>query len=115
LHAESLRLFSDLGIKQGVASALAGLATVAGIERDYARAAQLLGAAEAVWADIGAVPDPFERERIDWLSREACRELGADRYGTARNAGSEADLDEALICALGNSRGRPESLRSRPS
>jgi hypothetical protein len=101
LHAQSLRLFSDLGIKHGTASALAGLAAVAGLDREYARAARLLGAAEGIWCAIEGTPDPFQRRDMEVLAWDARRALTADRYQAEWEAGRAMSLEETVARALG--------------
>lgn len=74
---------------------------LASTERDHARGAVLLGAAEALTAST-SFDHPQTRAELD-ATRAALEEiLGAERAAALRAEGAAAELDEALVLALGS-------------
>jgi predicted ATPase/DNA-binding SARP family transcriptional activator len=84
---ESLKLFRHLGTRDGIASALAGLAAAAHAAEDDAAAARLFGAADAMLEEAGmqfATVARAESERCRAAVREA---LGEAQFGEAYEEG----------------------------
>jgi non-specific serine/threonine protein kinase len=99
LFRDALRYAAARGDKRAAADCLQGLGGALGEQGDHALAAQLLGAADAALAGIGASPSAFERVLSDRLRPRLAAELGADfEFKLARGRG--LTLDEALTLAL---------------
>lgn len=93
----------SIGDRQGdvfmIPYALNSLAAIAVDRGDLATAAQLLAAAEALQAQIGAEWPPDERPQFD-RSREAARAgLSADEFERCWKAGGRMSLAEAVAFA----------------
>ncbi len=94
----SLRLANALGERAGIFECLLGLAEVAVRRGELARAARLLGAADALREEIGYAPGPEERrqrERVATALRDDAALLAAKSEGRAMT------LDDAVAYALG--------------
>jgi len=99
LHQESLRIKRALG-GEGIAESLEGLAAVAGAWGEVARAARLLGAADALRAAL-ARPQPSD-ERADqerWIAR-ARATCAADAWHAAWQLGRAMPVEEIITEAL---------------
>ena len=95
---EQVRLCAELGEEALAAEGLGGLAAVAAIQGDPARAARLLGAAEA----IGPVGDADVIERLEHDFLAAARQrLGDAEWSSAHAAGAALGLSEAAELARG--------------
>jgi predicted ATPase/DNA-binding SARP family transcriptional activator len=87
---EAFERFSELGFREHLASALDGLAAVAVENGQFARAARLLGAADALLTDTGASPVSFEGLR-ESTARSAQAGLGEEEFERAFAAGREIE------------------------
>jgi tetratricopeptide (TPR) repeat protein len=99
LFAQALKLGRDIGSPASIAGSLEGLATVA-VSGHPVQAAQLYGAAAALLATLGSVPEPaygVENERLIGSLRAA---MGADAFATAWAHGQALSSLEALAGAL---------------
>ncbi len=101
---ESLRLFQERGNKRGMAEGLAGVAAVivgrTAEPEHAARAARLLGAAEAQFQTIGAAlwpADQLEYERSVTAARAA---LSDEVFAAAWAEGRAMTLEQAIAYAL---------------
>ena len=111
----SLRRKHELGEKLGIAHSLEMLACLAAAHREAQRAAKLWGAAEALRLMIGA---PLSKEaRASYEQR-----IGLDRtpakqkaFLSAREAGTQIGLDEAVRYALESSEIVAKSAAARPT
>lgn len=101
-HEESLRVFAALGDKKSVAECLPRLAAVAVEQRQPHRAAQLLGAVEAILERIHARLDPAEQAGFDDTSTAARACLDETKFASAWAAGRALTLDNAIAYALGS-------------
>jgi predicted ATPase/DNA-binding SARP family transcriptional activator len=93
---ESLTIGRRLGYREVIAYCLGGFAELAMGEGDAERTAMLLGASEALFAEIGAIPNPDEAEvqaRVDAFLLGA---LGEERAAEVRAEGASQTLDELL-------------------
>jgi predicted ATPase/DNA-binding SARP family transcriptional activator len=99
LH-ESLELSRDLSYREMIAYGLEGLAELAAAREDPHRAARLLGAADAVFQELGIVLQEDDRERYDCTVRDLRAGLGETAFEAARAAGAALELDRAVEEAL---------------
>jgi hypothetical protein len=79
---------------------LEGLAKVAGAEEAAARAARLLGAAEALREAIGAPLPPVERADYDRSVDTVRAGLSEEAFAAAWSEGRLMALEQALVYAL---------------
>jgi hypothetical protein len=77
--AESLGLALGLGYREVIAYCLGGMAELALLVREDERAAELLGASENLFAEIGAAVDPEESVAQERIRSELYAALGRDR------------------------------------
>jgi tetratricopeptide (TPR) repeat protein len=101
LLAEALRTFLGVGNKLQATACLEGLAAVASAQRDFERAARLLGAAEAARQAIGAPLRPVDQPRHEALRALARTALGEHGCAVSWAAGRAMSLDDASAYALG--------------
>ena len=106
LLRDALRSMRVLEDPIGVAQCLDMLAWIAASQQKAARAASLLGAAEAAWAAIPAVMQPALSWHHDEALGQAQKALPAAEYRAAFARGAAMSLAEAIAFALGESRGR---------
>jgi predicted ATPase/DNA-binding SARP family transcriptional activator len=92
----SLAIARRLGYREVIAYCLGGFAEVATLDEDATRAATLLGAAEALFAEIGAIPSPDEAQAQQRVTEYALEALGADRLRELRAEGAARTLDDLL-------------------
>lgn len=97
LHEESLALRRALGDRHGIAECLEGLAEGAVAQRHLGQAAQLLGAAEALRATIGAPLSPREQARVAQHVSMVRAGLGDAAFGAAWVAGQTTELAHARV------------------
>ncbi|MGH8903999.1 MAG: BTAD domain-containing putative transcriptional regulator [Egibacteraceae bacterium] len=99
-YEEALRIGRRVGMPWHVATSLEGLAAldVSGGQAD--RAARLLGAAEAIRAEIGAPRWPSSTDEHERLVDAARVALGEAAFGAAQAEGRSLTLDEAATLAL---------------
>ena len=96
-EAEKIFLANALGEKTAFFVCLVGLAEVAVDRGEMARAARLLGVADALREEIGYSPEPGEREQRERVATA----LGDDAMLiAARSEGRALTLDEAIELAL---------------
>src|SRR5881227_3066603 len=93
---ESLAIGRRLGYREVIAYCLAGLAELAMIEQDAARAATMLGASGALFSEIGASLSPDEAQTRERITAYVCAELGSERVDELRAEGAAIPLDELL-------------------
>ncbi len=99
LYRQSLELRSELDHLGETIESLEGLAEVAVVRGQSARAVHLLSAAEAIAGRLGIVLTP-EYQRHHETAMEACRTmLPAVEYEQARLAGGRLDLPAAIALA----------------
>jgi hypothetical protein len=79
-----------------IAYCLAGLAELAMIEQDAARAATMLGASGGLFSEIGATLSPDEAQTQERITAYILAELGDERADELRVAGAAIPLDELL-------------------
>lgn len=96
LFADALRLANENDIAEVAAWCPTGLAAVSSRRRDFERAASLLGLAETLMAETGAVLEPMERELFDHTRAAAEDGLGHDNFVAAEKAGRSLDIKEVL-------------------
>ena len=96
---ESLHLRRQSGQRLQVASSLAGIAMLELRDGDASRAAQLLGAAEAALAGLGAAWEPVVQHVLPSFMATARGVLGDAAFRTARESGASLTLDEAADAA----------------
>ncbi len=100
LFRESLDAFRKLGNKRGMIECLAGLAVVGVVLGDPARAATLLGAAEAQLAQSGAAWWPADRVEVERLRERLHIALDERELDRLRVRGRAMSLDEAMAYAV---------------
>ena len=93
---ESLAIARRLGYREVIAYCLNGLAELAMIREDAERSATLLGAADHLFAEIGAIPSPDEAEAQQRVTEYIVKALGAARADALRAAGAAQPVDELL-------------------
>ncbi|HZE28587.1 MAG TPA: BTAD domain-containing putative transcriptional regulator, partial [Gaiellaceae bacterium] len=93
---ESLAIARRLGYREVIAYCLGGLAELAMIEQDAGRAAEMLGASEGLFSEIGASLGPDEAETQERVTVYAVAELGPERTEQLRAEGAALALDELL-------------------
>ncbi|RYP84150.1 LuxR family transcriptional regulator [Nocardioides guangzhouensis] len=118
LFGEALRLKVELGDRLGIALCLDALGRVALAGDDPTRAAVLLGAAESIWDAIGMreTGNPFAREssRSEGIHR-ARAALGKRAFRTEFRRGSALSEQQAVACALGETREPAPQSAAEPS
>jgi predicted ATPase/DNA-binding SARP family transcriptional activator len=93
---ESLAIARRLGYREVIAYCLAGLAELAMLENEAARAATMLGASGGLFAEIGASLSPDEAQTRERVTAYVSAELGAERAEELRGEGAAMALDELL-------------------
>ena len=102
LIRESLLLSARLGDKRTIVECLHALAGASAAAGEAERAATLSGAAEGLLAVVHAPPSVTERAVRDRFTASAETELGESALASARAAGREMTLDQAVEYALGD-------------
>jgi predicted ATPase/DNA-binding CsgD family transcriptional regulator len=104
----SLRVKDRIGHRSGVTYNLLGLAFTAAADHRNTRAAQLLGAVDALAVELGQpIPDRHAADRRDWEMR-ARRALGDGTFDRLYAVGRELRLTHAVQLALGDPAVRQE-------
>ena len=93
---ESIAIGRRLGYREVIAYCLGGLAELAMIEQDAARAATLLGASGQLFAEIGATLSPDEVQTRELVAAYVVDELGAQRTDELRAEGAATALEQLL-------------------
>jgi predicted ATPase/class 3 adenylate cyclase len=101
LFGESLKLSWEPENEIGIALSLIGLAGVAGELRQPARAAQLLGAAEAIREPVGRSLTPVERTIFDRYAAAIRAQLDDATFTAMWAQGQTMTLEQAKAEALG--------------
>jgi hypothetical protein len=97
---EALPLFREAAEPWSITQCLQGLAAVACDQDDARRAAQLLGAVEALREAIGSPLFPLERADYDRTSAAVRAQLDAATFAAAWEAGRAMSLEQAITYAL---------------
>jgi len=100
LLRESLELSSDLGYRELIAYCLAGFAELAAGREDSERGAVLVGAADALFGDLGVALAPDEAESYEGTVRTLTEQLGETAFARRRADGAGLPLDVAVQLAL---------------
>jgi predicted ATPase/transcriptional regulator with XRE-family HTH domain len=98
--AQGLALSQTLGDQARIAWCLAGLGSVAALDADPERAAQLWGAAERLRQSIGCRSAPASRATYERALAAARAQLGDDAFAAAWAAGQALTLEQAIAYAL---------------
>ena len=96
LHAESLQYWRRAGTLEGVADALANLATLAAASGQSEQAARLFGAAAALAEDFGYAFELPERTAHEQAVARLTSSMGEVAFGAAWAAGRGLSLDQAV-------------------
>ena len=97
---QSLALYETLGERGSLAACLDGLAGVHAVNGEAERAAQLLGAAEALRAAIGEPVQPTDRIDYERFVAAARSRLDEASFTAAWSAGARLTPEEAIALAL---------------
>jgi hypothetical protein len=100
LLRESVPLSTQLANAELLAHALRGLAGVAHARHELARAAELLGAAQALSDAEGTVDWPVRRKLYRRIEDDTLKELGGTAFAENVAAGRALNLREAADFAL---------------
>jgi hypothetical protein len=98
--AESLRVFSEIGDRRGIAFVLEGFAGLAADEAQSLRGLCLAASAAALRRIIGAGPPPAWRADVERSLEGASRGLSPDTIEEANARGRSMTLPEAIAFAL---------------
>jgi predicted ATPase/DNA-binding SARP family transcriptional activator len=98
---EALEAARALGYREMIAYCLKGLAEVASAQGKARRAAQLLGASDGLFADLGAHVEASEHATYERTVEELEGMLGADAYAAAHADGRALSLEQSLALAFG--------------
>jgi non-specific serine/threonine protein kinase len=101
LTMEALAQLRELHLRFGIASALQGLAGPVGAKGQAERAAQLIGAGEALYEAMGVRPQSSDQSEIDRIVAAVREQLDEAAFEAARAAGRAMSLEEAVAYALG--------------
>jgi predicted ATPase/DNA-binding XRE family transcriptional regulator len=105
---EALGLTSELAATVDSAYCMQGLAAVAASRGAARRAAQLLGAAEALLEAAGLILYAYAKNELHERAASAARErLGDQAWTTAYDAGRAMSFEEAVAYALGDDEASP--------
>jgi ATP/maltotriose-dependent transcriptional regulator MalT len=98
-YAESLALWQDVGIKEGLVDALAAAAELSAATQQPERAIRLFAAADAMADAIGYFVQPVERARVDRVVAELRATCGDTAFATEWAAGLALPADHAIADA----------------
>lgn len=101
--SEALRMKAELGDRMGIAVTLDCLARVSLAEAQLERGAVLLGAAHAIWDDIGmrATGNPFSQTASPWEGVHTARHrMGKSAFRRSFRRGSALPVERAVGYAL---------------
>jgi tetratricopeptide (TPR) repeat protein len=97
---EELTLTKEIGDRTGIAYGLVGMASTAAASGYVERSVRLIGAAEALFKDIGLVMDPVERAEYDRSCVIARSQLDEATFAAAWAVGAALTIDQAVADAL---------------
>jgi len=100
LTALAVRIMRELGDRHYLVQSISHMASVVGAGGDMARAARLLGAAEAIRASLGIRAAPYGAEAYHRTVREAREELGEAAFLHEWEQGRVLTLEQAIQCGL---------------
>ncbi|MFB9183629.1 BTAD domain-containing putative transcriptional regulator [Dactylosporangium sucinum] len=98
-HLESLDLAAGFGTSRDMPITVEGLAGALALAGHHHRAAQFLGAADAVRALNSRTPGPSERADIDRITTRVCQALGQPRFATEFQRGGGLTSEELRTLA----------------
>jgi predicted ATPase/DNA-binding XRE family transcriptional regulator len=98
--AASLRRFHELGERFGIAEELQAISVLSAAEGRDRRAAELAGAAHALWEVMSAQPLASDRAIASRYQDPARRRLGASTWRSASQRGQAMSLDQVVADAL---------------
>jgi predicted ATPase/DNA-binding XRE family transcriptional regulator len=107
LFVASLRSFRELGERFGIAEELQALSVLNAEEGRDQRAAELTGAAHALWDSMSAQAMASDRAIASRYLDAARRRIGATTWQSAFRRGQAMDVDQAVTYALHDPGGRP--------
>ena len=113
-YREAIALAWEHHDRLGVRMALPGLAALAGLEGDPARAVRLAGAASALEENAGIWAFPPIRERHERWQQAAERSLDPARRAAAWQEGRAMSIEETIAYALEPSSTKPEAATAGP-
>jgi hypothetical protein len=96
---ESLNLLIAVGNHEMVVNCLDGLACVAAMRQEYARAARLFGAAKALHVSEDANVSPADCDASDELLELTRATLGAASFNAETQAGQSMTFEQAVALA----------------
>jgi predicted ATPase/DNA-binding CsgD family transcriptional regulator len=99
LYRESLTHYLEAGVQWWLTKPLAGLAAIAAMDGHPGEAAQLLGAAEAIWERSAAPVLPFDQPNLDRARQGAHLGLGVSGFAAAYARGRSMPFAEVLAVA----------------
>ena len=100
LFMASLRGFRQLGERFGIAEELQAISVLSAAEGQDGRAAELAGAAHALWDSMSAQPLASDRAIASGYLDAARRRTGASKWRSAWQRGQAMGLDQAVTHAL---------------
>jgi len=93
---ESLMTARRLNYREVIAYCLSGMAELAVTERESERAAELLGASQGLFREIGVALDGGEAEAQERVMAQLYETLGSERTDELRAVGAGRDVDELV-------------------
>jgi tetratricopeptide (TPR) repeat protein len=99
LFFESLKIWCGLGDKRGIASGLEKLVALWQARGQFARAAQLSGAATAIRKSIGTPLPPSEQAEYERILSVVCDALGEDSFLQETTLGETLTMEAAVRLA----------------
>ena len=116
LQQQSLRLLARSNERMGSTRCVEALAWIAASQRQYERAAVLLGAATGLWQSMGTTLDSFEhlvRFQRD-CERQARQALGETAFQAAYHRGLDLPAEDAVAYALQQPPDKPADKPQAP-
>ena len=99
-QGESLKLFEEVGDKDGLTECLERFAMLANANANFRRAAQLFGAASVLRKETGTSLMPAERAEYDSELSATRAQLDVATFEAAWAEGQAMTLEQAIACAL---------------
>lgn len=99
-HLEGMQLFRQMGDHRGIGYAMFGLARLAHTQEEPLRAARLIGIADSIREDLGALLEAPLQIEYDHVKSETQEALGMDAFHTAWLDGKNMNLEDAIQYAL---------------